>query len=156
MAPLRPRATATVLALAGYTIVSAVPFLKYPANPPGVGDPDTIGRRTALYLAAIAVSVLSAVVALRVGRALARRWEPWYAGVAGLAVYVALVTAAALALPAVRVVPEGFPADILWRFRLASIGTEACVWTVVGLGFGALADRLLLPRPRRGRVVAVE
>ena len=55
-----------------------------------------------------------------------------------------------------RSLPEGFPADILWRFRLASIGTEACVWTVVGLGFGALADRLLLPRPRRGRVVAVE
>src|SRR5436190_20161298 len=63
VARLRPRATATVLALAGYTIVFAVPFLKYPANPPGVGDPDTIGRRTALYLAAIAVSVLSAVVA---------------------------------------------------------------------------------------------
>ena len=83
---LRPSATAGLLALAGYLIVFAVPFLKYPANPPGVGDPDTIGRRTALYLAMIAVSILAAVVALRVRR------PPL-----GLAAYVVLVTAAALA-----------------------------------------------------------
>ncbi len=146
---LRPRATAAALALAGYTIVFAVPFLKYPANPPGVGDPDTIGRRTTLYLVAIAGSILAAVVAYRAGRALAGRWEPWYAALGAAAAYVGLVTAIALALPAVHEVPKGFPADTLWRFRLASLGTQACIWTTLGLGFGALADRLLLPRARR-------
>jgi predicted cobalt transporter CbtA len=132
---LRPSATAGLLALAGYLIVFAVPFLKYPANPPGVGDPETIGRRTALYLSMIAVSILAAVVAVRVRRPLL-----------GLAVYIVLVTAAALILPGVHEVPMGFPADTLWHFRLASLGTQACIWATLGLGFGALADRLLLSR----------
>ena len=42
-----PRATALWLAAAAFVVVYLVPFLKYPANPPAVGDPDTIGRRTA-------------------------------------------------------------------------------------------------------------
>jgi hypothetical protein len=149
VARLRPRVTAAALALAGYTIVFAVPFLKYPANPPGIGDPDTIGRRTTLYLAAIAVSILAAVVAYRAGKALARRREAWNAALGALALYVVLVAAAALTLPAVHEVPRGFPADTLWRFRLASLGTQACVWATLGLGFGALADRLLVPCARR-------
>src|SRR5262249_28179859 len=132
---LRPSHTAGVLALAGYLIVFAVPFLKYPANPPGVGDPGTIGRRTELYLSMIRVSVLAAVVAYRVRRP-----------VLGLAVYVILVAGAALVLPAVHEVPKGFPADTLWHFRLASLGTQACIWATLGLGFGALADRLLVSR----------
>jgi len=133
---LRPSATAGLLALAGYLVVFAVPFLKYPANPPGVGDPDTIGRRTALYLAMIAVSILAAMVAHRVARALGRP-------LAAVAVYLVLVVVAALVLPGVHEVPKGFPADALWHFRLASLGTQACIWATLGLGFGALADRLL-------------
>ncbi len=142
---LRPSATAALLALAGYLIFFAVPFLKYPANPPSVGNPDTIGRRTALYVSMIAVSILAAVVAYRVGRAVGRP-------LAALVVYVVLVAAAALVLPGVHEVPKGFPADTLWHFRLASLGTQACIWATLGLGFGALADRLLLSRksPARG------
>jgi CDP-diglyceride synthetase len=139
---LRPLVTAGLLALAGYLIVFAVPFLKYPANPPSVGNPDTIGRRTALYLSMVAVSVLAAIVAYRVGRALGR---PLVAP----AVYIALVAAAAAVLPGVHEVPKSFPADTLWHFRLASLGTQACIWATLGLGFGALADRLLLSRSTR-------
>src|SRR5262249_29252487 len=101
--------------------------------------PDTIGRRTALYLSMIAVSILAAIVAYRVGRALRRP-------LVAIAVYIALVAAAAFILPAVHEVPRGFPADTLWRLRLASLGTQACIWATLGLGFGVLADRLLLSR----------
>ena len=34
-----------------------VPNLKYPANPPSVGHPDTIGYRTALYFGMIVISI---------------------------------------------------------------------------------------------------
>ncbi|MGH8967769.1 MAG: CbtA family protein, partial [Actinomycetes bacterium] len=57
---LSARATAAVLALGGYLVVFVVPFLKYPANPPAVGNPDTIGQRTGLYLAMVVASVLLA------------------------------------------------------------------------------------------------
>src|SRR5690242_12105233 len=44
-----PARTALGLGLAAFVVVSLVPFLKYPASPPGVGDPATLGGRTALH-----------------------------------------------------------------------------------------------------------
>ena len=52
--PRSPRALAVALMAAALVCIAVVPFFKYPANPPGVGDPDTVGRRTVLYLALIA------------------------------------------------------------------------------------------------------
>ena len=50
----RQRATALMVALLGFVAVHLVPFLKYPANPPAIGDPDSLGRRTALFFATLA------------------------------------------------------------------------------------------------------
>jgi hypothetical protein len=46
-------------------------------------------------------------------------------------------------LPPVHETPAGFPADVLYRFRLASLGVNLTLWTAIGLGFGAAAQRLL-------------
>ena len=54
-----PTRTAIELAAAAFVVVYLVPFLKYPANPPAVGQPDTIQLRTTLYLVMMAVSVPS-------------------------------------------------------------------------------------------------
>jgi hypothetical protein len=54
-----------------------------------------------------------------------------------------------LVLRPVNEVPSGFSADVLWRFRLASFGIEAVLWTTVGLAFGAVAEHLLAGRARR-------
>ena len=43
----------------------------------------------------------------------------------------------------------GFPADLLYSFRLYSIGAQLILWTAIGLIFGPLAERLLEPRPAR-------
>src|SRR5215469_12933276 len=42
-ANLGPRATSALLAVAGFISVYAIPNLKYPSNPPAVGDPGSIG-----------------------------------------------------------------------------------------------------------------
>jgi hypothetical protein len=142
--PLGPRPTAALLALAAFLTVTVVPFTKYPANPPTVGNPDTIDRRTALYVAMICISLLALVAAARLRRQLLARLGSWNAAtVAGLA-FVAVVAAAELALPAVHETPPGFPADVLWRLRIASLGINAVLWTSIGLGFGLLAERLLV------------
>ena len=62
------RTTAGLLALGGFTTIILVPFLKYPANPPAVGSPGTIGRRTGLYFAMVLLSLLAAVIAVVVAR----------------------------------------------------------------------------------------
>ena len=41
--------TAALIALSGFIAIYAVPILRYPANPPSIGNPDTIGMRTAIY-----------------------------------------------------------------------------------------------------------
>jgi hypothetical protein len=42
--------------------------------------------------------------------------------------------------------PEHLSATLLWRFRLASLGTQLVMWTTIGLLFGALAERRLASR----------
>jgi predicted cobalt transporter CbtA len=148
----RPRAAAGLLALGGFVAVQLVPFLKYPPNPPAVGSPDTIGRRTVLYLLLLAVSVLAALAAVSFGRRAAPRYGNWSAALLAVGGFVALVAAAYLVLPGVDEVAAGFPATLLWRFRLASLGTQAVLWTAMGLLFGALTERSL--RDRRPRPAA--
>lgn len=45
---LRPRPLALLIALGGFLALFLVPFIKYPANPPAIGDHDTIRDRAAL------------------------------------------------------------------------------------------------------------
>ncbi|MBV8513396.1 MAG: CbtA family protein [Xanthobacteraceae bacterium] len=145
---LSPRATAALLAAAAFVSFVLVPALKYPANPPAVGDPDTIGTRTALYFAMLVISVAALIFAIGLARSLASRYDGWSAGLVGAAAYVAIVAIAIYVLPAVNEVPEHFSAVVLWNFRVASLGLHAVLWTIVGLLFGFLAERMLAPPPR--------
>lgn len=52
---------ALVLAVIMWATIFFIPFLKYPANPPTVGDPSTIVLRTSLYVAFLAFSGLGAL-----------------------------------------------------------------------------------------------
>jgi hypothetical protein len=152
---LGARATAAVLALGAYVTITLVPFTKYPANPPTVGSPDTIDRRTALFVAMITISMLTMVAAARIRRQLLARAGPWNAATLATGAFVAVIVVAELILPAVQETPRGFPADVLWRFRLASLGINATLWTALGLGFGVAAERLLAARGPRAANIAV-
>lgn len=144
--PLSARATAATLALGAYLTITLVPFMKYPANPPGIGDPDTLDRRTVLFITMIAITVVVAVAAARIRRQLLDRLGSWDAALLAALAFVILIVAAWLVLPDVQRTPAGFPADTLWGFRIASLGTNAVIWATIGLGFGMAAERLLAAR----------
>ncbi len=148
-----PGRTALGLAAAAFVVVFLVPALKYPPNPPAVGDPGTIGERTALYLTMIGISIAAAVAGWRLRRLVAARLPGDTASVLGVLGYVVIATLAALALPGGAEIPPTFPADTLWEFRLASIGTQLVLWSVLGVVFALLAQRVMtgrpLPTPRR-------
>ena len=67
-----PGQSTAFAALGGYVAVALVPFLKYPANPPAVGNADTIGHRTTLYFVFLLISILALVAATALGQ---RLWE---------------------------------------------------------------------------------
>ena len=129
------------LAGAVFVVWTLVPGLKYPANPPGVGNPDTIDQRTAAYLVLLVVSVLVAILAREVWRQMTTRG---FAGAPRFAVavgaYLAVIAALYVVFPAN---PDAIdaPADLIWHFRLDSLAGNALLWLVLGTVFGWLSDR---------------
>ncbi|SAK65075.1 membrane protein [Caballeronia hypogeia] len=150
---LHARGTSAVLALLGFVSVAVVPFLKYPPNPPAVGNPETIGPRTALFFGMVAISIVAAVFAVRLQRTLQARHGGWNASLIAGAAYIVVIAIAQVTLPRVDEVPADFSASLLWNFRLAAIGIQALIWTTLGLVFGALAAREL-ERPVVRRMAA--
>jgi predicted cobalt transporter CbtA len=138
---LTPQGTALTLAVMGFVAVYLVPSLKYPANPPSVGEAHTIGMRTALYFLMIAVSIVAMIGAVALKRLLVGRFGDWNATVVVAVYYIVVVMIAGFLLPAVNEVPVEFPAVVLWKFRVASIGAQFILWATLGLVFGALTER---------------
>jgi predicted cobalt transporter CbtA len=150
MGDFGPRATSAVLAVVGLIAVYIVPNLKYPANPPSVGDPATIGMRTALYFSMIAISLAAMIAAGMLRLRLLPRHGTQNALLISGAAYLIVVIAAGLALPAINEVPAEFPAVVLWQFRIASLGAQLIMWATIGLVFGALSG-LARQSGRNGR-----
>ncbi len=116
-----------------------IPQLKYPANPPAVGNPDTIGRRSALYGILLLIGLLTVA-----GCAALWRWAE-DRGIDEAARY-ALVTGAgggvvglAYALLPANQDENAVPAELIWRFRVESITGNAIIWFGLAIVFGLLA-----------------
>ena len=92
------------LAGAVFCGVVLIPTLKYPANPPSVGDPATIGARTVAYFALIGLSLMALFAAWRAARSLRARGIS--APARRLAVSVGLVLAVAVLFLALLAAPS--------------------------------------------------
>lgn len=131
---------ALTLGGAGWFAVFVVPFVRYPANPPGVGSPDSLDLRTRGYLAAVSVGVLGVTAALRLASDLQHR-HAW-ASHRQLAVAGVLLATLALvfALPA-DPDPLDAPAELLWQFRLLALATSTLLWAGLAVTFGLRSQR---------------
>lgn len=142
---LRPRATAALIALAAFAAIVLVPDLKYPANPPSVGDPDTIGYRTGLFFLMLVASLAAAVLCVALARRLWDQLGGWNATIVAGLVFIVVIAVVQFILPDINEVPEQFSAVVLWRFRTASLGIQLILWTTIGLLFGAVIERASQP-----------
>lgn len=135
-------ASATVLvAVAGFVSVALVPFLKYPANPPSVGNAETIGDRTQDYFAFLLVSLVAAVAGTALATRLWHRLGTYAAVLLGAGTYTVVVATVGGLMPTVNEVGS-FPADTLWYFRRASLLTLAVLWAAIGVVLSGLVGRL--------------
>lgn len=174
---LRPRTLALLVAAGGLVSVYLVPFIKYPANPPSIGHSDTITDRGGLYLLMVLCSVVFLVLTVWLGQRLRARWGNWNASLLAGAAFVVSTGIVMAMLPSLghlaanaqqfgdhatetplpltnasgAIVYPGFPADVLFDFRLYSIATQLILWGTIGLVFAPQAERLL--RPSRPAVV---
>ncbi|MFJ5696068.1 CbtA family protein [Arthrobacter sp. NPDC093125] len=133
------------LAGAGWTAIAAVPWLLVPPNPPAVGATETIDYRTNLWVIAVLLG-LAAVITWFV----VRRWEESRPGSSVVLKVLPGLTAAAIVIVGWQLLPDsgtdynGFPADLLWNFRLASAATQLTLWLVLGVAFQFLLERKVL------------
>jgi hypothetical protein len=168
---LRARTLALLVAGGGFLTLYLVPFLKYPANPPAIGHTDTIRARTGLYLIMVVCSLLFLALAVWFGRRIRPRLGTWNAVLVAASAFAVAVAVVMLVLPSLgqlaanrrdygdhatetplplkdpagRIVYPGFPADVLFSFRLYSLGAQLLLWATIGLVFAPLADRVLRP-----------
>jgi predicted cobalt transporter CbtA len=132
---------AMILAGIMWFVLFLVPALKYPANPPAVGDPETIYYREILFIAFLAISGFStlglALVYRKLGIATSNKNKKII--VIPLA-YAAIMIVAFLILPPN---PDEItaPMDLVQGFRFASAFTMSIFWILLGLIFGALWDK---------------
>jgi predicted cobalt transporter CbtA len=136
-----PQTLSAVLAALGFLSAGLVPALKYPANPPAVGNPDTIGIRTASYFFLVACSVAALVFALQMGKRIALRWGNANRWAFTAILYVAVLAILFHFLPEIDEVPATFPATLLWKFRVAALEIQFVLWATIGFLFGFLTNR---------------
>lgn len=129
---------ALILAGIMWFILFIVPALKYPGNPPAVGNPDTLSYRQSLYITYLTISGFGALgLALmyrKLGTTQAKKFIiP--------AIYAAVMISAYLAMPPN---PDEItaPMDLVIGFRLVSGFTMSIFWGLLGIILGAFWDKL--------------
>ena len=129
-------------------------LVKYPPNPPAVGDPGTLAERQGLHVAVICIAAALGLGATVLDRRLRAAGWPEHrrlpAVVAGVAVPMLLVRPLPPAPDEVSV-----PATLVWRFRVASLGANLTLWATLTLGLAWLvaeAQRRRSPAERGGGV----
>jgi len=145
-----PRALSAILAVLGFVTMAVVPALKYPANPPSVGNPETIGIRTGAFFLLIAISVVAMILAVQIERRLHNRLGIWNAWLVAAIFFIVVIAVTSHFLPNFDEIPAGFPASLMWKFRVASFEMQLLLWSVLGFFFGWLADKDITARRLHG------
>ena len=148
-----------------FAVFYLLPTLKYPANPPAVGNDDTIEARTGLFLLLIALSAVTVLVGVFVRQKLRARLGAGSLWVAA-GVVVALMVIIYAVMPQLgsldanagsgsafetpgpvvdaegHIILEGFDADDLYQFRLYSLIAQVIIFTSIGGGLTLAAKKL--------------
>ena len=126
------------LVLAGmmWLTIYLIPFLKYPANPPTVGDGETVVLRAILYLSFIAISGIGAFGFYKISKKFKANKK--LISLAGYAVFISVVFVA---------MPENpdeitAPMSLVNEFRIMSALGVTSFWISIGIILGMFWNKL--------------
>ena len=133
--------TKKAIILAGiiWLVIFIMPAIKYPANPPTVGDPDTINYREYLYISFILISSFTALGLSIIYTKMKAKTSLKFLTVS--VIYAIVMVGAFVFVPPN---PDKItaPMDIVNGFRIMSVLTMTMLWIVLGITFGMLWDKL--------------
>ena len=121
-----------VLAAVMWLTIYFIPFLKYPANPPTVGDPETVVLRSILFLSFIAISGFGAVGFYQLYKKLQSKTK--ITAFVGYAVFIGIV----FVLMPPNPDEVSAPMDLVNGFRAMSVVAVSVFWVSVAIVLGGL------------------
>ena len=121
---------AVILSAVMWTTLYLIPFLKYPANPPTVGDADTVVLRMILYVSFIIISGVAVVAFYKLSKKLNNKKK-----------YLALIGYAGFMTLTFVVMPDNpdeitAPMNLVNEFRFVSVLGVSSFWGTVGIILG--------------------
>jgi len=113
-----------------------IPFLKYPANPPTVGDSETVVLRAILYLSFITISGIGAIGFYKLSKKFKNKKK--FVSLIGYGVFISI---------AFVMMPDNpdeitAPMNLVNEFRLMSVLGVSSFWISVGIILGFFWNRL--------------
>ena len=139
---------ALFLACIMFFVIFLIPALKYPANPPAVGNPSTIYYREMLYVGFIAVSGFSALALALSYKGLHTYFPEKPTWLIVPLIYAVIMISAYVAFPP-NPDKVTIPADLIISFRVASVFTIGIFWGVLGVLVGVLWNKFKLHETNR-------
>ncbi len=126
---------ALVLAGIMWFAMYLIPFLKYPANPPTVGDGETLAFRTILYLSFIAISGVGSIAFYKLSKKFQNTKK-----------FVVLIVYCIFISTVFFIMPENpdentAPIDLVNEFRIMSVLGVTSFWVSIGLILGFFWNR---------------
>jgi len=127
-----PIKKAMVLSGVMWLTIYLIPFLKYPANPPTVGDSETVVLRAILYLSFIAISGFGAVGFYQLYKRLQKRKK-----IISIIGYAAFISSIFFLMPDN---PDEItaPMELVNGFRIMSVLATSVFWIAVAVILGAI------------------
>ncbi|HJT46945.1 MAG TPA: CbtA family protein [Nitrososphaeraceae archaeon] len=146
---LNNKRKALFLAAIMFFVIFLIPALKYPPNPPAVGNPSTIYYREILYIIFIAVSGFSALVLASSYKKLKTYLSEKITIASSssmLGIFPPMIIYAMVTLCTYLVLPPNpdkaaIPMNLIMSFRIASILTMGLFWGILGMIVGLFWDR---------------
>ena len=128
------------LILAGimFFVIFLIPALKYPANPPAVGDPETIEYRESLYIGMLVISGFTALGVAIIYRSLGQSRKESRKIIVP-ATYAVIIALAFAVLPN-NSDEVAISADLLMNFRIVTTITMGIFWGALGILLGSFWD----------------
>lgn len=128
-----------ILALNGFLLAVLVPSLYLPPNPPGIETSLSVMTRQSIFLAIIIAGILASIVFWKIYSHFSSEYNPILGLSIGAFAFVAVIIAAFLLVPSNSNIPS-IPSDLLWKYRIESLGAMFAFWAIMGVMINRMLD----------------
>ena len=128
-----------ILALNGFLVAVLVPSLYLPPNPPGIESSLPVMTRQSIFLVIIIAGILASIAFWMIYSRLSQKYNPMSGLSMGAFAFVVIIVTAFLFVPSNSNIPS-IPSDLLWKYRVESLGAMFAFWAIMGVMVNTMLD----------------